>query len=130
MNTALGRPGSVENQYGFGFPPPSGVVQLIIVTFGKLKRFYAQDLSHIMDEEVLSDSLPCSKELENKIGRKMPKSLLMWLRDAADCDDVRKCSEEKELSSGLVLGDSFSEKISTLKEEMVSNSFLIVILGK
>lgn len=70
-----------------------------------------------MDEEV-NDSFPYLKELENKMGRKMPESLLMWLRDAADCEDVRRRSEERELSSGL--SDSFSEKISTLKQELVS----------
>lgn len=101
-----------------GFPPPRGVVQLIIVKVGKAKRFYAQELSHIMDEEVINDSLQYLKELENKTGRKMPESLLVWLRDAADGDDVRMSSEERELRSGP--DDSFSEKISTLKQELVS----------
>lgn len=72
-----------------------------------------------MDEEVINvRSFPSLKELENKIGRKMPESLLVWLKDTADCDDVRRSSEERELSCGL--SDSFSEKISTLKQEMVS----------
>lgn len=106
------------------FPHPGGggggVVQLIIVKVGEVKRFYAQELSHIMDEEVINDSFPSLKELENKIGRKMPESLLMWFRDAADCDDVRRSREERQLSSGL--SDSFSEKISTLKQEMVSRN--------
>lgn len=85
---------------------------------GKVKRFYARELSHTMDEEVINDSFPYLKELENKMGRKMPESLLMWLKDAADCEDVGKPSEERELSSGL--SGSFSEKISALKQELVS----------
>lgn len=99
-------------------PSRGGGFQLIIVKVGKVKRFYAQELSHIMDEEVTNDAFPYLKELENKIGREMPESLLMWFRDAADYDDVRKSSAERELSSGL--NDSFSVKISTLKQEMVS----------
>lgn len=87
---------------------------------GEVKRFYAQELSHIMDEEVVNDSFPYLKELENKIGRKMPEGLRMWLRDAADCDDVRRSSEESALSPGL--SDSFSQKISTLRREMVSTN--------
>lgn len=71
-----------------------------------------------MDEEVIDDSFPYLKELENKIGRKMPESLLIWMRDAAECEDGRRSSEERELSSGL--SDSFSEKISTLKRDMVN----------
>lgn len=71
-----------------------------------------------MDEEVINESFPCLRELETKMGRKMPESLLMWLKDAADCEDVRKPSEETELSSGL--SSSFSEKISTLRQELVS----------
>lgn len=69
-----------------------------------------------MDEEVINDSFPCLRELEIKMGRKMPESLLMWLKDAADCEDVRKPSEERELSSS----GSFSEKISALRQELVS----------
>lgn len=71
-----------------------------------------------MDEEVIDDSFPYLKELENKIGRKMPESLLIWMRDAAECEDGRRSSEERELGSGL--SDSFSEKISTLKRDMVN----------
>lgn len=72
----------------------------------------------MMDEEVTSDSFPCLKELENKIGRKMPESLLVWMRDAAECEDGRRSSEEREFCSAV--SDSFSEKISTLKKEMVN----------
>lgn len=71
-----------------------------------------------MDEEVSNDSLPYLKELENKIGRKMPESLLVWMRDAAEWGDFGRSGEGGELGSGL--GDSFSEKISTLKQEMVN----------
>lgn len=94
-----------------------GLVQLITANVEKVKRFYAQEFSHIMDEEAIDDSLQYSKELENKIGRKMPECLHMWLRDAADCDTVRMSGEEGELRSGL--SDGFSEKMGTLKREMV-----------
>lgn len=117
-NTALGRPRSVEDLWGFGFPTQAGgVVELIIAKVGKATRFDAQEISHIMDEEVVNDSFPYLKELENKIGRKMPESLLVWTRDAAECEDFGRSGEGSELSSGL--GDSFSERISALKQEMV-----------
>lgn len=117
-NTALGRPRSVEELWGFGFPTQTGgVVELIIAKVEKVKRFDAEEISHTMDEEVINDSLPCLKELENKIGRKMPESLLVWMRDAAEWEDFGRSGEGGELGSGL--GDSFSEKISTLKQEVV-----------
>ncbi|XP_011614963.2 leucine rich adaptor protein 1-like [Takifugu rubripes] len=117
-NTAPGRPRSVEDLWGFGFPTQAGgVVELIIAKVGKATRFDAQEISHIMDEEVVNDSFPYLKELENKIGRKMPESLLVWTRDAAECEDFGRSGEGSELSSGL--GDSFSERISTLKQEMI-----------
>lgn len=72
----------------------------------------------MMDEEVVNDSFPYLKELENKIGRKMPESLLTWMRDAAGSEDVGRSTEEREFSSGL--SNSFSERISTLRQEMVN----------
>lgn len=117
-NTALGRPRSVEDLWGVGFPTQAGgVAELIVAKVGKVKRCDAQELSHTMDEEV-SDSLPYLKELENKVGRKMPESLLVWVRDAAECEEFGRSGEGGELGSGL--GDSFSEKISTLRQEMVN----------
>lgn len=107
----------MEDQWGFGFPTQAGgLVELNIANVGKVTRFDAQEISHIMDEEGINDSFPCLKELESKIGRKMPESLLVWMRD--ECEDVGSSGEGSELSSGL--GDSFSEKISTLKQEMVN----------
>lgn len=119
-NTALGRPRSVEDLWGVrvSHPGRGGGVELIIV--GKVKRFDAQEISHSMDEEVGNHSLPYLRELENKIGRKMPESLLVWMRDAAEWEDLGRSREGEggELGSGL--GDSFSEKISTLRQEMVN----------
>lgn len=104
---------------GFGFPTQAGgVVELIIARVGKVTGLDAQEISHIMDEEVVDDSLPCLKELETKIGRKMPESLLVWMRDAAEWEEFGRSGEGGELGSGL--GDSFSEKISTLRQEMVN----------
>lgn len=120
-NTALGRPRSVRDLRGFGFPTQAGgggVVELIIAKVGKVTRLDAQEISHIMDEEVVHDSLPCLKELETKIGRKMPESLLVWMRDAAEWEEFGRAGEGGELGSGL--GDSFSEEISTLRQEMVN----------
>ncbi|XP_042285350.1 leucine rich adaptor protein 1-like [Thunnus maccoyii] len=68
-----------------------------------------------MAEEILNDSLPDLKELENKVGRKTPESLLVWMRDCGDCwsSDV---GERGDHSSAF--SDSFSDKISNLKQEM------------
>lgn len=101
------------------FPPrQGGVVELIIAKVGKVRRCDAQEISHNMDEDVINDSFPYLKELENKIGRKTPESLLVWMRDAEEWEDFGGSGEGGELSSGL--GDSFSEKISTLKQELVN----------
>ncbi|KAF3858650.1 hypothetical protein F7725_011851 [Dissostichus mawsoni] len=37
-----------------------------------------------MAEETFNESFPDLKEVENKVGRKTPESLLIWMRDAAD----------------------------------------------
>lgn len=68
-----------------------------------------------MEEEILNESFPYLKELENKIGRKTPPSLLVWMRDAAECDDGWR--SERECSSAF--SDNFSDKIRLLKREMV-----------
>ncbi|XP_022049164.2 leucine rich adaptor protein 1-like [Acanthochromis polyacanthus] len=65
-----------------------------------------------MAEEILNDSLPDLKELESKIGRKTPESLLIWMKDAADCEDeVVDRGDQRS-------ADSFSDKINNLKQEM------------
>ncbi|KAM8727218.1 leucine rich adaptor protein 1-like [Acanthopagrus schlegelii] len=71
-----------------------------------------------MEEEILNDSLPCLKELENKVGRKTPESLLVWMRDAADCEDGWRSDAVDRGDRGSASGDSFSDKISSLKQEM------------
>lgn len=71
-----------------------------------------------MEEEILNDSLPYLKELENKVGRKTPQSLLIWIKDAADCEDG--CRSDGERDSSSAFNDNFSDKIRTLKQEMVT----------
>ncbi|XP_030258543.1 leucine rich adaptor protein 1-like isoform X2 [Sparus aurata] len=71
-----------------------------------------------MEEELLNDSLPCLKELENKVGRKTPESLLVWMRDAADCEDGWRSDAVDRGDRSSAAGDSFSDKISNLKQEM------------
>ncbi|XP_034558121.1 uncharacterized protein LOC117826278 [Notolabrus celidotus] len=71
-----------------------------------------------MAEEILNDSLPDLKELENKVGRKTPESLLMWMRDAADREDGWRSDEVDRSESRIILSDNFSEKINNLKQEM------------
>ncbi|CAK6952122.1 leucine rich adaptor protein 1-like [Scomber scombrus] len=71
-----------------------------------------------MAEEFLNDSLPELKELENKIGRKTPESLLVWMKDAADCGDCWSSDVGERSEHASALGDSFSDKISNLKQEM------------
>lgn len=70
-----------------------------------------------MEEETLNESFPFLKELENKIGRKTPQSLLIWMRDAAECEEGQRPDGERDLGSAL--NSSFSGKISILKQEMV-----------
>lgn len=72
-----------------------------------------------MEEEVCNESFPYLKELENKIGRKTPQSLLIWVRDAADCEDGWRCDEVDRRDRSSAFNGSFSEKRSTLKREMV-----------
>lgn len=65
-----------------------------------------------MAEENTNDSFPELREVENKIGRKTPESLLIWMKDAADCGDG-------EDHGSALSSDGFSDKISNLKQEMV-----------
>lgn len=64
----------------------------------------------MMAEEILDDSFPDLRELESKFGVKTPESLLVWMRDAADCED-RWSSDDHS--------DGLSDKIRSLKHEMV-----------
>lgn len=72
-----------------------------------------------MAEEILGDSLPGLRELESKVGRKTPESLLIWMKDAADCEDGWRSDVVDRGDRGSASGDSLSAKISTLKQEMV-----------
>uniref|UniRef100_A0A8C6TN82 Leucine rich adaptor protein 1 n=1 Tax=Neogobius melanostomus TaxID=47308 RepID=A0A8C6TN82_9GOBI len=67
-----------------------------------------------MAEEFLNDSLPDLKELENKVGRKTPESLLIWMKDAAaDCEETLRGDVDNSN-----LNDDISAKITHLKQEM------------
>lgn len=73
-----------------------------------------------MAEAIFKDSFPDLKELENKVGRKTPESLLIWMRDAADRgDEVWRSDVLDRGDHGSALSDSISAKISHLKQEMV-----------
>ncbi|XP_071347903.1 leucine rich adaptor protein 1-like [Trachinotus anak] len=71
-----------------------------------------------MAEESLGDSFPELREVENKIGRKTPESLLIWMRDAADCGDGWRSDVVDSGDHSSALGGGFSDKISSLKQEM------------
>lgn len=74
-----------------------------------------------MADDILSASATDLTELEGKVGRKTPESLLMWMRDAVDCwgSDV---GEKRDLSSA---SDAFSDKLSNLKQDMVKVSLWV-----
>ncbi|XP_051265665.1 leucine rich adaptor protein 1-like [Dicentrarchus labrax] len=71
-----------------------------------------------MTEETLNDPFPDLRELENKVGRKTPESLLIWMRDAADCEDGWRSDVVDREERSSALSESFSDKISNLKQEM------------
>lgn len=75
-----------------------------------------------MAEERLDVFLfPELKEVENKLGRKTPESLLIWMRDAAHCGGG--CSSVVDRGDrSAALSASFSDRISSLKQEMVKIS--------
>lgn len=77
-----------------------------------------------MEEEILNESFPYLKELENKIGRKTPQSLLVWMRDAAECEAGWR--SERECSAAF--SENFSDKIRLLKREMVKIDFSECVL--
>lgn len=71
-----------------------------------------------------NDPCPDLKELEKKIGRKTPESLVLSIRDhAGDCDDGSMCDLDEKKGDrhdiDNVASNSFSEKIKHLKGEMV-----------
>lgn len=68
-----------------------------------------------MAEEFLNDSLPDLKELENKVGRKTPESLLIWMKDAAA---DREEPWRGDVGNNNLFNDDMSAKINNLKQEM------------
>ncbi|XP_020795033.2 leucine rich adaptor protein 1-like [Boleophthalmus pectinirostris] len=70
-----------------------------------------------MAEEFPNNSLPDLKELENKVGRKTPESLLMWLKEDAADTCVGTWSGDVHKNNQL-FNDDMSTKISNLKQEM------------
>ncbi|XP_071383490.1 leucine rich adaptor protein 1-like [Centroberyx affinis] len=70
-----------------------------------------------MAEEMLNDSFPDLRELENKVGIKTPESLLIWMKDAAHSEDSWS-SDAVERGDHGSLSDSFSDKLRNLKQEM------------
>nr|XP_020474032.1 leucine rich adaptor protein 1-like [Monopterus albus] len=71
-----------------------------------------------MAEEILNNSFPDLKELENKVGRKTPQSLVIWMKDAAGCEDRWKLDVVDRGHHSSALSDSLSDKINNLKQEM------------
>ncbi|KAM6989963.1 uncharacterized protein LKV04_009533 [Tautogolabrus adspersus] len=69
-----------------------------------------------MAEEILN--LPDLRELENKVGRKTPESLLMWMRDAVDREHGWRSDAVDMGEHRSAFSESFSDKISNLKQEM------------
>lgn len=80
-----------------------------------------------MAEETFNDSFPDLKELENKVGRKTPESLLIWMRDAADCEDGWRSGVVDRGDRSSAVSDSFSDKISNLKQEMVNLPIFLLL---
>ena len=75
-----------------------------------------------MAEEILNDSFPDLKEVENKVGRKTPESLLIWMRDAADREDGWRSDVVDRGDRSSAFAGSFADKISNLKQDMVKES--------
>ncbi|KAJ3594712.1 hypothetical protein NHX12_004019 [Muraenolepis orangiensis] len=67
---------------------------------------------------IANDLCPDLTELEKKIGRKTPESLLVSLRDHAADRDEALISDLDEKGDATIDNDSFSEKIKHLKGEM------------
>lgn len=88
--------------------------------FSFLRTFYAHGLTLLsMAEEIHSDSFPDLNELENKIGRKTPDSLLVWMRE--DCEQGWR-SDHLAKGSDSTLCHDLTEKITNLKQELVKKS--------
>uniref|UniRef100_G3PVE1 Uncharacterized protein n=1 Tax=Gasterosteus aculeatus TaxID=69293 RepID=G3PVE1_GASAC len=75
-----------------------------------------------MAEEILNDSLADLREVENKVGRKTPESLLIWMRDAADCGDGWWSDVVDRGDRSSAFGQSFSDKLRGLKQEMMTDT--------
>ncbi|KAM9718657.1 uncharacterized protein ACNS7B_019782 isoform 1-T1 [Menidia menidia] len=71
-----------------------------------------------MAEEILDDSFPDLNELENKIGRKTPESLLIWMKEAADLEEGWRSEAFDRGDQNAALCGGLSEKINSLKQEM------------
>ncbi|KAL6104169.1 lurap1 [Pungitius sinensis] len=71
-----------------------------------------------MAEKIVNYSLADLREVENKVGRKTPESLLIWMRDAADCGDGwwSDVADRGDRSSAFT--ESFSDRIRGLKQDM------------
>lgn len=78
-----------------------------------------------MADAIFKDSFPDLTELENKVGRKTPESLLSWMRDTAEGgNQVLACDVDDGGDCSSALTDSVSGKINHLKEEMVKENIL------
>ncbi|GAA6222468.1 leucine rich adaptor protein 1-like [Lates japonicus] len=71
-----------------------------------------------MAEESFNDSFPELREVETKLGRKTPESLLSWMKDAADCGDSWRSDVVDRGEHSSALSGSFSDKIISLKQEL------------
>lgn len=80
-----------------------------------------------MAEAIYKDSFRDLKELENKVGRKTPESLLLWMRDAADRDTGRRSGGGERRQHGSAASGSIADKISYLKEEMVKDQTVLSV---
>jgi len=79
-----------------------------------------------MAEDILNDSFLDLREVENKVGRKTPESLLVWMRDSADCEDGWRSDVVDRADRSSAFSGSFSDRISSLKQEMVKTPISII----
>lgn len=79
-----------------------------------------------MAEDILNDSFLDLREVENKVGRKTPESLLIWMRDSADCEDGWRSDVVDRADRSSAFSGSFSDRISSLKQEMVKTPISII----
>lgn len=71
-----------------------------------------------MAEDILNDSFPDLKELEIKTGRKIPESLLVWMRDASDCEDGCGSDVVDKEEHNSAFSNNLCNKIVNLRQEM------------